>query len=992
MKKFFLRPDWPLFDRLLFQTLLSLSLLAFGFYLFAILHEDSFVFPLSTELIPDIEKLKLFGFLTLFGDFSPEVNSIITFQKYKTDAFVMPLVAGIIFQLIFFITISIITAIIIRLSKWWFFLGLSLIILFLVSMNLQEFGIIADFKDYFLYLCIIFATASVYLLHNNFFEKSFSFHFAASAGIWGIIFLSIILFGNGDHMLFQLSNASLAGSFFIAIVFITLIAHEPVHIFFVMISYSSNQYSRKRMLNFILISILYVGNVALVYMRNINLIDWEILYSPFQILVFFAIITGFYGFPKRFNSYKLFNSGSASVILYMVLVLFCISFMSYAEFSGNDIIIEILEDVTIYSQIGMGTIFFFYLVINFGDILVKNAKAYKVVFKPGRFPIATAFVGGAIIMLAMFMRGNMFPYYQIRGAIYTGMADNYAVNKEMKMAEVFYEEASIFAYANQRSNSNLAEIYKKRGDRQNTVLSLKRAVMKNPIPANYIEMASQFELNDKYFDAVFSLQEGIRKFPESEAIANNLALLYTRVNVYDSAFIYFNKADQLSRERNLSALLSKSAYFNPDSLPPLSFNDLAEITNRITIFSKAKFEFAEMEKPDFLKDSVISFDEYAYFYNLNLNKIIAGGKIDSAGIEILLEKPISDNLRRDLYLIRGLNHYFKNELAEAVSDFENCVNFSGMTTAVFADLTATLLWAKQLYTPAETLMERAAGVRYGKSPLKLLALNLESDNLEMAEEQMQSSFLKTMLPDSISRKWEVIISGNFNLNDIKEDPEQIRYMAFKFHPEKWTTEEMNSFPSNFRNDIFKAIIAENVLRYKLKQNPKEASDFYAIWKSKLQNSQLLDNLYLRYLYQNKRNEEFLAVNPGISQSSANKYLFAAWNAKLLNNESDYLINAAKAVEFMGYDPEVILLKLELMHKNGTDEMQIYNEIVSQIQVYPNNLELKKAYVLQAHRLGLESYARNEMDTLKEMMDANAFESFKKEYDELRTSLNEEDAW
>ncbi|MEQ8561511.1 MAG: hypothetical protein RID18_08385, partial [Cytophagales bacterium] len=517
MKHFFTRPDWPKFDRSLFQIILVLTGITFALFIYALTYEGSFVFPMETRLVPDIAKVKLFNYISPYGDFSPGINSLINFQKYYAGEFEMPIRAGQLFQISFFLCIVVLSTMVVRISGWLFYIGISLIILFLVYFKIQEFGIMSGYEDYLLYALCALLAGFVFYLHNYHFEKSFKFHFLLSALAWGLLWIIILLFGKGNELLFQLSNFAFPACILISVVFIILIGHEPIHVFFAMISYSSNQFSRARIVNFIILSLLYLGNVGLSYAKTIGKIDWDIIYTPFQLMLLFAIIAGYYGFQKRFDSVKLFESRTVLLIVYSTLSLFTLSFLSFAYFSGHDAIVEIIEDATLYSQLGMGTIFFFYLIVNFGDLLQQKVKAYKVVYRPERFPILTAFIGGIVIMVAMFMRSGMFPYYQSMGIIYSGMADNYLVNGDVKMAQVFYEEASVFAFNNSRTTMNQADIYKKEGNRQGTVLSLKNSIFKNPEPVHFIDLAAQFEQNDKFFDAVFSLQEGISKFPESNS-------------------------------------------------------------------------------------------------------------------------------------------------------------------------------------------------------------------------------------------------------------------------------------------------------------------------------------------------------------------------------------------------------------------------------------------------------------------------------------------
>ncbi|MEQ8359153.1 MAG: hypothetical protein RH860_06665 [Cytophagales bacterium] len=993
MKHFFTRPDWPKFDRSLFQIILVLTGITFALFIYALTYEGSFVFPMETRLVPDIAKVKLFNYISPYGDFSPGINSLINFQKYYAGEFEMPIRAGQLFQISFFLCIVVLSTMVVRISGWLFYIGISLIILFLVYFKIQEFGIMSGYEDYLLYALCALLAGFVFYLHNYHFEKSFKFHFLLSALAWGLLWIIILLFGKGNELLFQLSNFAFPACILISVVFIILIGHEPIHVFFAMISYSSNQFSRARIVNFIILSLLYLGNVGLSYAKTIGKIDWDIIYTPFQLMLLFAIIAGYYGFQKRFDSVKLFESRTVLLIVYSTLSLFTLSFLSFAYFSGHDAIVEIIEDATLYSQLGMGTIFFFYLIVNFGDLLQQKVKAYKVVYRPERFPILTAFIGGIVIMVAMFMRSGMFPYYQSMGIIYSGMADNYLVNGDVKMAQVFYEEASVFAFNNSRTTMNQADIYKKEGNRQGTVLSLKNSIFKNPEPVHFIDLAAQFEQNDKFFDAVFSLQEGISKFPESNSISNNLALLYTKSKLYDSAFIYFNKTDDLSRERNLSAMLSKASYFNPDSLPELSKNDITEITNRISIYNKALVPFADSMAFDILKDSVIEFAEYSYFYNLNINKLLTSRSILRNDIEQLLKLNLSDEYFRDLYLLRGMDAYFKNNIADAISDFENAINFSGMTSAYVSDLVGTLLMAKELYGLAEPFMERAERAVYENSPIKLLAIYSENEDKEKLQSLLSKSYVKKLLGDSTHKEWSAVVYNERSYEDIDTSNELMAYVNFKLHKEEFTKEEFEEMPNSFKNDYLRLKTSALVLKHLIENEALNTIEaFYLQQKNILQNSSELDELFLSYLYLENHLEKFKSYLAKAEETSLYYPLYKAWQNKTQANTSEFLRYAEIAVQSLGYDPNVMLLKIDLMKANGKDDTEIYYELVNDLMVYPENEALEKAYVLQAAKIGLESFAEKELEDLKNKLQAEEYRDFFTEYQKILQEHALDDNW
>ena len=132
MLNFFLRPDWPKFNRILYFLGIAIFFFAISALLYFHINDRSFVFPMETTIIPDFVKVKLYNFITPFGNFSPEINSLINFQKYRVPEFIMPIAVGEIYAMIFFFTLVFLSAIIIKLPKWGFYIGLSLLAFYLI--------------------------------------------------------------------------------------------------------------------------------------------------------------------------------------------------------------------------------------------------------------------------------------------------------------------------------------------------------------------------------------------------------------------------------------------------------------------------------------------------------------------------------------------------------------------------------------------------------------------------------------------------------------------------------------------------------------------------------------------------------------------------------------------------------------------------------------------------------------------------------------------
>jgi tetratricopeptide (TPR) repeat protein len=76
-------------------------------------------------------------------------------------------------------------------------------------------------------------------------------------------------------------------------------------------------------------------------------------------------------------------------------------------------------------------------------------------------------------------------------------------------------------------------------------LYFKRALAKNPSPYAYEGLARSFSDRDRFFDAMFTLKEASKQFPQNTEILTNLAYLYNRKTTRFQ-FDLFRKSSEFS--------------------------------------------------------------------------------------------------------------------------------------------------------------------------------------------------------------------------------------------------------------------------------------------------------------------------------------------------------------------------------------------------------------------------------------------------------------
>jgi hypothetical protein len=123
---------------------------------------------------------------------------------------------------------------------------------------------------------------------------------------------------------------------------------------------SSPQVSQRRTLgfnNFLIVSFLYLINLALIWLKNTRSIDWDILaISPF-VLYLTSVMLGIWGFRRLIQQQEAVSFRDSGAYLYAGLALVTTLTMAYAFVTANDPLVELFEDVIVYTHLAMGLVF-----------------------------------------------------------------------------------------------------------------------------------------------------------------------------------------------------------------------------------------------------------------------------------------------------------------------------------------------------------------------------------------------------------------------------------------------------------------------------------------------------------------------------------------------------------------------------------------------------------------------------------------------------------
>ena len=296
------------------------------------------------------------------------------------------------------------------------------------------------------------------------------------------------------------------------------------------------------MRNFLIITGLYLVNLALVWLRNTKLIEWDVLaISPFG-LYLISVVVGIWGFRRLVEQQAVVAFRPTGAVLYLGLTLLTTLTIAYAFATANDPLVELFEDVIVYTHLAMGLVFVAYVLINFWPIFHQHLAVYRVLYKPRRLELSLFRVVGVVLMVVLVASGGLITFRQGVAGYYNGLGDYYVATGQATSGSAFYQLALEQEFQNHKSNYALASLALAQDDQATAAFYFQRAMLKQPHPQDYVGLSQSYLQTNLFFEAVKALQQGIRAFPGNGELQNNLGFLYARTSVADSAYIYLKAA------------------------------------------------------------------------------------------------------------------------------------------------------------------------------------------------------------------------------------------------------------------------------------------------------------------------------------------------------------------------------------------------------------------------------------------------------------------
>jgi tetratricopeptide (TPR) repeat protein len=1004
MKSDFFWNKWQQPVKGIYQVLLFAFLSSIIFFTYTYFAGGSFVISREvTNLIVPVKTLfksynsGLYSFPIFVDNFVIQQSFVASeLQIQQWPAYILLIWLGI------FISIGL--AAITDLSRFWFVVGVVLFTILLVGLKLDYLVLFDRYDKVGLVVAFALYFPSLYVFH--FVKKDVSLLIRIGVNLLATLLFATIIykFSYVSLPFLHLANYGIYVPVILTIIFTFMVGHEIISGLLRLISGGALTGDGNGLYHFLVISLVYLVNVTLLLLKNSRTVGLDIyLIGAFFILVIASFI-GIWGLKTREVTYRaIFPFLPQGALLYVLLAITSFVTLAYFLISGNDFLVEVVEDAIVFSQLAYGLMFLVYFVTNFYDIFRQNVNVAKVLYKPMRMPYFSARLAGLIMILALFFKLNMTPYYQAVAGFYSGVGDQYLQAEDYELARQYYDLSTVFSSTSHRANYAMATLEQRTGKVEEEIKYLKEAIKKNPTEFAYLNLAARLRDKENYFEALFTLQDGLDEFPESGPIMNNLGLIYQDLNNPDSAFFQYNVALEFRKSKNEAAanlyafLRLKKFSIRADTLDYLlrQTEYLPSINNLIVLANELQIKGEDQGQVSFGDPDEGRIDQTVYNYNKLLNDPT---QADSNFLEEMR-----------IFYDSGNTSWFEDNLnkASALALYQQ-----GRMSAAFERLNLLAIqnpdadYFNILGKLALTLNAAGLAVDYVKSSFQAGHLDIapelafaymENEELDKAAFIWKQILLRGDSANmQIAQKMiEVIEAGSIDKVLYADTQTRLSFIACRSR--EFDAEQLEALVLSFENTDAQALAILQLFDVytELRQREKAIEMLEKLGNLSISLPHLIDKINLAqcqfaYQFEDLQMMERLRLNLESEDQIVVSYM-ELFHIMTEQDSAKVMIRFKQLAHRNPFFEPGLLSAVDYLNAADAHYDEAYDLLLQAAKLNPFSIQINKAYALQCLRVGLKSYAMEAREELRQTMNSVAFRTFDAEFSsvmaayELKTS-------
>lgn len=702
------------------------------------------------------------------------------------------------FLAVLLLGLSFILAALSRLRGFWFLVGAIILGGVLVALRAENLFLVSRNWPFL----VVFTLAGVlYYLSNIYASKLDIFKTMVA---WLVLWILLAFLINYSALInepfISLAAYGLVGGLALTAIFIFLSSHEIVSGLFWVVS-NNSQKGKSSLSQVVVISIIFLVNALLIFLENSKRIESSVFIASPIIIYLINLVLGFWGFKNISEQKSWFSYRGVGVWLYLGLALVSTAAILLAYFSANDPLTDLIEDFISISFLAVGLSFLVYVILNFWQLVKAGLPFHKVIYKPPFSRLVFARIVAIFLVIFLFSMKNRYSIFQLQAGLNNTIGDFCAVEGDLKSAEVYYKNGTNYDLSNVKSNISLASLAVLQGDNIAAAYFYKQAGQKNPNPQAILGYSKALEANGMYFDAVFSLNEGSRQFPNDHHIYTNLARLQAKSGAIDSVLTNLNKALSLCKKCETENVNLLAFYIENGKREKLT--EMMALTKTSVAYSYKANETAIkriLAEPftfsNFMlnTDSALSVSQAAYLLNsFSNNNIQNDTEIDAATIQKLQNKEGNVALYEQLKWALANQEYYRENKVDGIKNLMFLADSPSKLSSLYfqnlglwfmregAYFEAIKNWAKAGDSSSVALLEKANVKEILEKNLKAQAQDLGKDfSLENYKSKLNKAplnpYFLVKLSDFLAKNKKGLEAYNvvfYGQEFVKDSPELI---------------------------------------------------------------------------------------------------------------------------------------------------------------------------------------------------------------------------
>lgn len=972
--------DWPPAHRvILFSGLATLCLAVI--YLFAgYVGGSSATTSWEVRYAQHTTETEITSFSIGEFQFTVPADLYLTYAYFQGSAIQPRSLAGSIFIMGLMLSITLVVAIVTTLPRFWFFAGMGLLIVFVITLRLEV-----------LYLFEVHGRTVPVILLALLIALAFYFNVlrpqtslltrvvVIAACIAGVMVL-IALYAGVTYPGFHMAVTGYWPALIISLIFFLMIAHE-IPASFVYLTGQAGGGTRNA-LHFTVIMLLYILYLFILYFDEVGIVSLHLSEISVYLLLIISTVLGLWGFRQREHLYEnIFPFNPVGALLYVALAAIALFTTGFLLSSYNDAALKVIREVILFSHLGYGIIFFTYVVSNFMAVMARNLPAHKILYKPNRMPYFTFRLAGLIATLAFVFYMNWKEYvYHAMGGYYNNLGDLHQLLDKPAMAEVFYLQVKSYAFQNNRANYQLAVTEARRFNREQAAYLYELANAKRPTVYSLVNHGNLYARTGSWFEAIRLYRKGLEKFDDPH-LALNLGYAYAQVHKTDSALYFFEQARKTKSTKGM-AESNFLALIGQEYIPVQVDSVIAGLTNSSALQANAlvlaaqRRQQSEIIPDDFPDNTPLEVATATLLHNYLITRV---GRHDTAFLHKVLQlaaDSVNEDYSEALKAALAYAHYYQLQPAKAL-DLLSEISFTSLSYEGRYQYLAGL-WTLEQQAPEQAVhhFERASATGY-KDATQYLAIAQAEAGFKEGALQAARSLLQHA--DSAVRQL-----GSRLVHVLTVQPDRLtndadRYLFCRYRIQVNDAALFEQVLKQFINPNYRALALLDMSSRQLRAgNTKQSADYagrisglpvsdYGVLQ-KIRQHQLL--LYATTGDVTALKESLTSDLPFSGFAKQQLMLYRALLAEHAGDTAQATVLFSQLSRDNPFFEEGMLEAVHYFSRQGIDDMIIYNLLADAIHRNRYSYRLLRIYAEVASRLGFNTYARGAIeraDALKKRM-------------------------